>query len=68
MEFVGKEMFRESNTIGSKENDSKISKHVVLSKALLEKSREQIQNIEWFRVTIGRLFDRSGFSKKREYS
>jgi len=46
MDFLVQEMFREINTIGSKANDSKISKHVVLIKALLEKSREQIQNIE----------------------
>ena len=39
-------MNREANTIGSKANDSKIAKKVVEMKSLLEKMKEQVQNIE----------------------
>jgi uncharacterized protein (TIGR00255 family) len=39
-------MNREVNTIGSKANDSTISREVVLLKAELEKFREQVQNVE----------------------
>ena len=40
------EMNRETNTIGSKSNDSRIAKLVIEMKSELEKIREQIQNIE----------------------
>lgn len=46
LEFILHEMFRETNTIGSKSNDSKISHLVVEIKAEIEKIREQVQNIE----------------------
>ena len=39
-------MFREINTIGAKGNDTKISELVVETKSLIERVREQIQNIE----------------------
>ena len=39
-------MNREVNTIGSKGNDSVITKEVVEMKSLLEKLKEQVQNIE----------------------
>jgi uncharacterized protein (TIGR00255 family) len=39
-------MNREVNTIGSKANDGRISREVVLMKAELEKFREQVQNVE----------------------
>ena len=39
-------MNREANTIGSKANDSNIAKKVVEIKSLLEKLKEQVQNIE----------------------
>jgi len=39
-------MNREINTIGSKANDSVISRGVVTLKAELEKFREQVQNVE----------------------
>ena len=39
-------MNRETNTIGSKCNDIDLSKIVVEMKSLIEKIREQIQNIE----------------------
>jgi uncharacterized protein (TIGR00255 family) len=46
LDFLAQEMNREVNTIGSKANDSLISREVVLLKAELEKFREQAQNIE----------------------
>lgn len=46
LDFLAQEMNREINTIGSKANDSVISKEVVLLKTELEKFREQVQNVE----------------------
>lgn len=46
LDFLGQEMFREINTIGSKANDVGISHRVVEMKAAIEKMREIIQNIE----------------------
>ena len=46
LDFLAQEMNREINTIGSKANDSVISKEVVTLKAELEKFREQAQNVE----------------------
>lgn len=46
LDFLVQEMNRETNTIGSKANDSMIAKKVVDIKSLLEKLKEQIQNIE----------------------
>ena len=46
MEFITQEINRETNTIGSKSVDFQISQNVIEIKSLLEKIREQIQNIE----------------------
>ncbi|PHV71796.1 YicC family protein [Sporanaerobium hydrogeniformans] len=46
LDFLMQEMNREANTIGSKANDYRITKDVVLLKAEIEKVREQVQNIE----------------------
>src|SRR5438132_1810276 len=46
LDFLAQEMNREINTIGSKANDSQISREVVTFKAELEKFREQVQNVE----------------------
>ena len=46
LEFLTQEMGRETNTIGSKASDVEISRHVVEIKSILEKIREQVQNIE----------------------
>lgn len=46
LEFLTQEMFRETNTIGSKASDVEISRHVVEIKGALEKIRELVQNIE----------------------
>ncbi len=46
LDFLAQEMFRETNTIGSKANDLHISRAVIEIKSQLEQIREQIQNIE----------------------
>jgi len=46
MEFITQEINRETNTIGSKSVDYQVSQSVIEIKSLLEKIREQIQNIE----------------------
>ncbi len=46
LEFLTQEMFRETNTIGSKANDVQISRHVIEIKAAIERVREMIQNVE----------------------
>lgn len=46
LDFIIQEMNREINTIGSKANDKQIAQDVVELKTILEKMREQVQNIE----------------------
>jgi uncharacterized protein (TIGR00255 family) len=46
LDFLAQEMNREVNTIGSKANDSQISREVITIKAELERFREQAQNVE----------------------
>jgi uncharacterized protein (TIGR00255 family) len=46
LDFLAQEINREINTLGSKANDTDISREVVLLKAELEKFREQVQNVE----------------------
>ena len=46
LDFLAQEMNREVNTIGSKANDPRISKDVVVLKTELERFREQVQNVE----------------------
>jgi len=46
LDFLIQEMNREVNTMGSKANDSEISIHVVEMKSILEKLKEQVQNVE----------------------
>lgn len=43
--FIGQEMGREINTIGSKANDAQIQKTVVVMKDNLEKIKEQVLNV-----------------------
>jgi len=45
LNFIGQEMGREINTLGSKANDSDIQKLVVLMKDELEKIKEQVLNV-----------------------
>ncbi len=46
LDFLAQEMNREINTLGSKANDSRISREVVTLKSELEKYREQSMNVE----------------------
>ncbi len=46
LDFLTQETNREVNTIGSKSNDSAITKEVLLLKNIIEMIREQVQNIE----------------------
>ncbi|MDR1464155.1 MAG: YicC family protein [Oscillospiraceae bacterium] len=46
MDFLVQEINREANTIGSKAQDVEVAGHVVEIKSLVEKIREQVQNIE----------------------
>lgn len=46
LDFLSQEMNREFNTIGSKAQDSEISRDVITLKTELEKFREQVQNVE----------------------
>ena len=46
LEFLTQEMFRETNTIGSKANDVEIAQDVIEIKTAIERIREMIQNIE----------------------
>lgn len=44
--FLGQEMLREINTIGSKANDGAITQTVIAMKGDLEQFREQVENLE----------------------
>ncbi len=46
LDFLIQEMMREVNTIGSKVRDSKMSQTVIECKSVIEKMREQVQNVE----------------------
>lgn len=46
LDFIMQEMHREINTIGSKNQSTVVSVAVVQAKTILEKMREQVQNIE----------------------
>ena len=46
LDFIVQEMNREANTIGSKSNDMKMTNIVIDIKNIIEKIREQVQNIE----------------------
>ncbi len=46
LDFLTQELFRETNTIGSKANDSEITKHVIEMKTIIERIREMVQNVE----------------------
>ena len=45
LDFLLQEMNREVNTIGSKASDSEIAQRVVVAKCVIEKLREQVQNV-----------------------
>lgn len=46
LDFIIQEMFRETNTIGSKANNAEIAGHVVEVKCAIERMRELVQNLE----------------------
>lgn len=46
MDFYAQELLREVNTIGSKSTSSQLTQEVVEAKGLIEKYREQVQNVE----------------------
>ena len=46
LEFLGQELLREVNTIGSKSHDSQIAQQVIALKVEIEKFREQVANLE----------------------
>lgn len=46
LDFLTQELFRETNTIGSKANDAEITRNVVEMKTVIERIREMVQNVE----------------------
>jgi len=46
MDFISQEMLREANTIASKACDTEIARRVVEMKCLIDRIKEQIQNVE----------------------
>ncbi len=46
LDFLTQEMFRETNTIGSKANSPDVLKYVVEMKSTIERIRENVQNVE----------------------
>ncbi|NLI98481.1 YicC family protein [bacterium] len=46
LNFTAQEMMKETNTIGSKANDTEITHFVISIKEEVEKMREQVQNVE----------------------
>lgn len=46
LDFLVQEMFRESNTMAAKANDTEVAQRVVEIKAAIERMRELVQNVE----------------------
>ena len=46
LEFLTQELLREANTIASKSGDTAIARSVVEVKGLIDRLREQVQNVE----------------------
>ena len=46
LDFLTQEMFRETNTIGSKANSPELLKSVVAMKSAIERARELVQNVD----------------------
>lgn len=46
IDFIGQEMIREANTIGSKSSDVDLAERVIQIKSAIERIREQAQNLE----------------------
>jgi uncharacterized protein (TIGR00255 family) len=45
LDFLAQEMLREANTIGSKGNDLAIARRIIEIKALIDRLKEQVQNV-----------------------
>ncbi len=46
LEFIAQEMLREANTVGSKASDATIARSVIELKTLIDRLKEQVQNVE----------------------
>jgi len=46
LDFLTQELLREANTIGSKSNDAALARSVVTVKGLIDRLKEQVQNVE----------------------
>jgi len=46
LDFLSQEMLREANTVASKAGDAQIARSIVDVKCLIERIKEQIQNVE----------------------
>ena len=46
LDFLTQELLREANTISSKSNDAAIARSVVVIKGLIDRLKEQVQNVE----------------------
>ena len=46
LDFLTQELLREANTIASKSNDAVIARRVVEIKGLIDRLKEQVQNVE----------------------
>ena len=46
LDFLSQEMLREANTIASKSNDTAITRNVVEIKGMIDRLKEQVQNVE----------------------
>ena len=46
LDFLTQELLREANTIASKSNDAAIARSVVIIKGLIDRLKEQVQNVE----------------------
>lgn len=46
LDFLAQELLREANTIGSKSNDTTIARAVVQIKSMIDRIKEQVQNVE----------------------
>jgi uncharacterized protein (TIGR00255 family) len=46
LEFLSQEMLREANTVASKSNNADIARSVVEIKGLIDRLKEQVQNVE----------------------
>ncbi len=46
LDFISQEMLREANTMGSKAGDALIARHIIDIKGLIDRLKEQVQNVE----------------------